>query len=162
MLSLLIGMLKCCQSIQNNKFAISSQYLKKKLGMHFLHGDKHQSFCKPVLLFLMEVVRYVQSTQKRSCSCFCVLLWCKTFRSFMGVQSCSSLLVIHQTWQAKVGKADTYFTCVIAQWITPLIVKGFTAVLSRLSLLVNRIFFLQNVDITSIFSICTDCVILCI
>ena len=63
MLSLLICMIK--QSIQNNKFAISLQYLKKKLGMEFIRV-KHQSFCKLVLLFLMEVVRHVQSTQKRN------------------------------------------------------------------------------------------------
>ena len=63
MLSLLIRMIK--QSIQNNKFAISVQYLKKKLGMEFIRV-KHQSFCKLVLLFLMEVVRHVQSTQKRN------------------------------------------------------------------------------------------------
>ena len=63
MLSLLIGMIK--QSIQNNKFAISLQYLKNKLGMEFIRV-KHQNFCKLVLLFLMEVVRHVQSTQKRN------------------------------------------------------------------------------------------------
>ena len=36
-LSLSIGMIKCSQSMQSNKFAISSQYLnKKKLGMMFI------------------------------------------------------------------------------------------------------------------------------
>ena len=32
-----VGMIKCSQSMQSNKFAISSQYLnKKKLGMMFI------------------------------------------------------------------------------------------------------------------------------
>ena len=48
-------------------FAISSQYLKKAVrdGFHFLHANKHQSFYKLVLSFLMEVARHVQSTQNR-------------------------------------------------------------------------------------------------
>ena len=51
---------------------ISLQYLynisKKEVrkGVHFLHADEHQSFYKLGLLFLMEVARYVQSTQKRN------------------------------------------------------------------------------------------------
>ena len=44
--SLLMGMIKNSQITQSNKFAISLQYLKKKLWMKliFLHADKHQSF----------------------------------------------------------------------------------------------------------------------
>ena len=63
------------ESTQNNKFAISLQYLKKevnniskkKLGMEFifLHANKHQSNYKFPLPFLMEVTRRVQSTQNR-------------------------------------------------------------------------------------------------
>ena len=34
-------------------------------GVHFLHAAEHQSFYKLGLLFLMEVARYVQSTQNR-------------------------------------------------------------------------------------------------
>ena len=46
---------------------MSLQYLKKEVrkGVHFLHADEHQSFYKLGLLFLMEVARYVQSTQNR-------------------------------------------------------------------------------------------------
>ena len=46
--SLLMGMIKHCQSTQSNKFAISLQYLKKEVrnGVHFLHADKHQNFYK--------------------------------------------------------------------------------------------------------------------
>ena len=66
-LSLLMGMIKHSQSTKSNKFAISLQYLKEeaKNGVHLLHVDKHQSFCKLALAFLMEVARHVQSTQKR-------------------------------------------------------------------------------------------------
>ena len=35
-LSLLMGRIKHSQSTQSNKFAISLQYLKKKLGMEFI------------------------------------------------------------------------------------------------------------------------------
>ena len=40
-LSLLIGMIKHSQITQSNKFAISLQYLEKKVmyGVHFLHAD---------------------------------------------------------------------------------------------------------------------------
>ena len=34
-------------------------------GIHFLHADKHQSFYKLAFLLLMELARYVQSTQNR-------------------------------------------------------------------------------------------------
>ena len=62
-----MGMIKYSQSTQSNKFAISLQYLKKEVrnGVHFLHADKHQSFYKLALSFLMEVARHVQSTQNR-------------------------------------------------------------------------------------------------
>ena len=98
--------IKNSQSAQSNKFTISLQYLKKEVrnGVHFLHADKHQSFYKLALSFLMEVASYVQSTQNRNLviflqdikknyrNCFCVLFWCRTFRYFMGVNSCLLLL----------------------------------------------------------------------
>ena len=67
-LSLLISMIKHSQSIQSNKFARSLQYLKNEArdGVHFLHADKHQSFYKLALSFLMEVVRHVKSTQNQN------------------------------------------------------------------------------------------------
>ena len=78
------------------------QYFKKEIrdGVHFLHADKHQSFYKLALLFFMVVARHVQISQnwklvtfanilrKKCHNCFCILLWCKTFRYFTGVQSC--------------------------------------------------------------------------
>ena len=51
-LSLAIGIIKHSQSTQSNKFAVS-------------FVDKHQSFYKLALSFLMEVARHVQSTQNR-------------------------------------------------------------------------------------------------
>ena len=96
---ILIGMVKHSQSSQNSKLAMSLQYLKKELRgeVDFLHLDKHQSFNKLALSFLMELVKLVQSTQnrnsviflkytkkKKSDKYFCFLLWCKTFRYFMG------------------------------------------------------------------------------
>ena len=42
-----------------------SQYLRREFRdeVEFLQVDKHQSFSKLVLLFLIEVARHVQSTQ---------------------------------------------------------------------------------------------------
>ena len=53
-------MVKHSQCTQSNKFAISVQYLKKEVrnGVHFLRADKHQSFYKLALSFLLEVVRH--------------------------------------------------------------------------------------------------------
>ena len=54
--------------------------------------------------FLMKVARHVQSNQKRKfvkfyqyikkkyCNCFCVLLWCKTFRYFSSHNCCYLVL----------------------------------------------------------------------
>ena len=64
-LSLLMDMVKHSHSTQSNKFAIFLHYIKKELrdGVHFLHADKHQSFYKLAVSFLMEVARHVQNTQ---------------------------------------------------------------------------------------------------
>ena len=79
-------------------YNISKKEVRK--GVHVLHADEHQSFYKLGLLLLMEVARYVQSTQNRKLVIFlqtvlqhvCVLLWCKTFR-FAGIEPCLLLLV---------------------------------------------------------------------
>ena len=56
-LSLLMYLVKHSQSTQSDKFATSSQCPKKEVKdeVHFLHADKHQSFYKLPLSFLMEV-----------------------------------------------------------------------------------------------------------
>ena len=45
---ILMGMVKYSQSLQNSKFAMSLQYLKKEVKdeVDFLHADKHESFIK--------------------------------------------------------------------------------------------------------------------
>ena len=80
-------------------YNISKKEVRK--GVDFLHADEHQSFYKLGILFLLEMARYVQSTQnsklvmflQRVLQHFGVLLWCKTFRYFTGVQPCLLLLV---------------------------------------------------------------------
>ena len=44
--SILMDMIKYSQNPQNNKFAISVQYVEKEVrnDVHFLHAEKHQSF----------------------------------------------------------------------------------------------------------------------
>ena len=51
--SLLMGRIKHSHNAQSNKFAISLQYLKNKLGAEFLflHTEKYQSFYKLALSF---------------------------------------------------------------------------------------------------------------
>ena len=55
-----IGMIKHYESTQNNKFAVSLQYLKREVrdGVHLLDVDKHQRFCNLVLSFLIEMARH--------------------------------------------------------------------------------------------------------
>ena len=45
-LSFLVGLARHAQSTQDNRFAISLQYLQKEVGdeVDFLHVDKHKSF----------------------------------------------------------------------------------------------------------------------
>ena len=109
-LSLLMGLIKHSKSTQCNKFAISLQYLKKKEDrdrVNFLHADNikvstswHYRFWWewPVMYkvpMYENLVIFLQCFKKKNnddcCNCFCVLLWCKPFRYFTGVQSCSLL-----------------------------------------------------------------------
>ena len=78
--SLLMGMIKHSQSIQSYRLAVSSQYLKKKVGWSsFFHVDKDQSFCKLALWFLMEMIRRVQSAENRKLVIF--YHWCDTMHT---------------------------------------------------------------------------------
>ena len=104
-LTLLFGMIKHSQSTQSNMSAISLYLylwiylyilLEVRNRVHFLHADKHQSFYKFGLLFLMEVTKYVQSTQNRRLVIFLQYikkrvsqlllcsLWYKTFSILRG------------------------------------------------------------------------------
>ena len=73
-----MGMMKHLQSYQNIKFAMSLLYLKKEVRdeVNFLHVGKHQNFLqvdlnnlsikvfyKVILSFLMDMIKYSQSTQ---------------------------------------------------------------------------------------------------
>ena len=100
-------MIKHSQITQSNKFAISLQYHKKEVwnGVHFWYADESQNFYKLVLSFLAEVTRHVQNTQNRklviflqyikNCrNCFVSYWDAKTFRNFMGVQSCLLLFYL--------------------------------------------------------------------
>ena len=73
-----MGMMKHLQSYQNIKFAMSLLYLKKEVRdeVNFLHVSKHQNFLqvdfnnlsikvfyKVILSFLMDMIKYSQSTQ---------------------------------------------------------------------------------------------------
>ena len=51
--------------IQNNKFAISLQHIKKQLSdaVDFLHADKHESLLQIDSITLMQMVKYSQSSQ---------------------------------------------------------------------------------------------------
>ena len=53
------------QIIQNNKFAISLQYINKELGdeVNFLHVDKHESLLQIDSIILMWMVKHSQSSQ---------------------------------------------------------------------------------------------------
>ena len=126
-LSLYMGMIKHSQSTQSNKFAMSLQYLKKEVrnGVHFLHADKHQSFFKLALLFLMEATRHIQSTQNRKLVIFLQyikkkvlqLLLCsivmQNIQIFFGGQSFSLLHV--RCWVVVVKieliKGGWFFVC---------------------------------------------------
>ena len=51
--------------IQNDKFAISLQHLKKEVSdaVDFLHADKHESFLQIDTIILREMVKYSPSSQ---------------------------------------------------------------------------------------------------
>ena len=86
-LSLLMGRIKHSQSTQSNKFAISLQYLKKKLGMEFIFcmqknikvsTSSHYRF-RWKWLDMSKVpkignLQYFCNRKKRYCNCLCVLL----------------------------------------------------------------------------------------
>ena len=61
-LLLLVDVIKHSRSTQSKKFST----IKSQGWSSFLHAGKHQSFCKLVLSFLMEVARDVQITQSTS------------------------------------------------------------------------------------------------
>ena len=87
---ILMGMIRHSQSSQNSKFATTLYNTQKKLEMELILSMKINIEISTmlVLLLLMEVAK------QKYHNCFCVLLWCKTFRYFARVQSCLLLLVL--------------------------------------------------------------------
>ena len=65
LLSLWVCLARHAQTTQNNKFAISLQYLKKELSdeVDYLHGDKHESLLQIDSMILMGMVKHSQSSQ---------------------------------------------------------------------------------------------------
>ena len=65
------------QITQNNKFAISLQYLKKEASdvIDFLQADKHENLLQTDTMILMGMIKHFQSSQKRK---FAVSLQCYT------------------------------------------------------------------------------------
>ena len=58
-------MARYAQITQNNKFAISPQYLKKELSdeIDFLHADKRESLLQIDNMIMMGMVKHFQSSQ---------------------------------------------------------------------------------------------------
>ena len=68
---------RLAQSTQNNKFAISLQYLKEngKNEVDFLLADKHQRFLQnDTIIFGVCVSRQAQITQNKKFAIFCNIL----------------------------------------------------------------------------------------
>ena len=72
-LSFWVCVVRYAQNTQNNKFAISLQYLKKEVNdeVYFWHADKHQVFYKLILSFLVSVTRHAQNTQSEKFAYLC-------------------------------------------------------------------------------------------
>ena len=64
-------MARHAQITQNNKFAISLQYLKKEVSdeVDFLHADKHESFLQIDTMIFDGMVKHSQSSQTASLQC---------------------------------------------------------------------------------------------
>ena len=58
-------MARHAQITQNNKFAISLQYLKKEVSdeVDFLHADKYESLLQIDTMILIGIVKHSQSSQ---------------------------------------------------------------------------------------------------
>ena len=69
-------MARHAQITQNNKFAISLQYLKKELSdeVDFLHADKHESLLEIDIMILIVMVKHSQNSQNSQKSEFAMSL----------------------------------------------------------------------------------------
>ena len=64
-LSIWVCVTRHAQSTQNNKFAISLQYLKKDVSdeVDFLHAGKHKGLLQIDTMISMEIVKHSQNSQ---------------------------------------------------------------------------------------------------
>ena len=81
-LSLLLSVIKHFQSTQCNKFAISLREFFFCMQMN-IQVSTRWDYC-----FWWKWPDMSKVSKIGSCSYFCVLLWCKTFRYFIGVRPC--------------------------------------------------------------------------
>ena len=91
-------MIKHSQITQSSKFAITLQHLKKEVRNEFSTSWYYPFWWKWPNVQNTEnrkFVIFLQYIKKKLLQLLCVLLWCKTFRYFTGVQSCSLLLVLY-------------------------------------------------------------------
>ena len=76
-------------------------------------------------------VKLLQYIKKRYHNCFCVLLWCKTFRYFMGSQSC---LLLSRFLYFSPKKIHIYIIfhqqckTIHLEWITFIVIHTFSAI----------------------------------
>ena len=65
---------KQAQNTQNNKFAISLQYLKKDVSdeVDFLHAGKHKGLLQIDTMISMEIVKHSQNSQNSKFSTFSI------------------------------------------------------------------------------------------
>ena len=85
--SVLMGMIKHCQSTQCKSFAIFLQYLKiylKKVSTswHYRFWWKWPDILK--VPQNRKLITFLQCLKKKCHNCYCALLWCKVFRYFTG------------------------------------------------------------------------------
>ena len=121
-----MDMVKHSQSTRNNKFAIPSQYFKKEVrdGVPFLHANKHQTFYKLAISFLMEVARHVQSTQKRKLVTFLQYIKKKLLQLFL----CSIVIKKHLNILHRSSHV-CYLCCFCLLWLA-MKFKSFTVLIN--------------------------------
>ena len=101
------------QITQNNKFAISLQYLKKEMSdeIEFLHADKHESLHKLILWFLMGMIKHSQSSKILSLQCLYNILKNKLemkLNFYMQINTKVSYNLISTLWTSKFSTSWYY------------------------------------------------------
>ena len=121
-------MIEHSQSTQSNKFAIPLQYLKKKLGMELVFCMQKNikvstSWHYRFLWKWLDISKvpkigswqYFCNWKKKFCNCFCILLWCKTFRYFTSFSRVRCYLFLGscaQKWARPLRSWDCKTRCI--------------------------------------------------